>query len=391
MKLHILSLISALILPVTAQETKTITLSISHPGFESKQAEEHQLDVKLGKDGNPLGYVMNVNSVFCSDDKCDIITLTMEWSKHGHFTGYTLPKGGTLTKYDHEHFEKADYAKFNELMKNKGSVLGQLETQHIIVKNKDSEKNTKKGKKEKPKDVAGKSDALQKVDGISGATATYIKEEVVEGAAYTCYTMWHWANGDTSKQIRAHAQDTGSPEWLTCLLASKDTGEVDFALQGIARRKLREVNIQKKAIASAAHCSMDGYSILINYLKQAHEENEPLFANLLQLMTTATSDRRVYLLEQSLQSAKVPPIGFLEQASKKMMDFERFYELQLFLRLIEKHNAKSDQLFTSIAKMLDHKNFFFSRRAYHFLKGRQLPAQVNASLIAYGKKYQDRL
>ena len=384
-------LLTALVLPAFSQETKTITLAVSHPGFEPKQAEDHELQVKLDKDGNPLGYFMQVKSVFCSDEKCDVITLDMEWSKHGKLVGYTLPKGSTLTKYDHEPFTKADYAKFDELIKNKGSVLGQLEKHHIIVKNKDPEKNTKKGKKAKPKDVAGKSDAVEKVDAISGATAAYIKEEVVEGAAYTCFTMWHWANGDTNTQIRINAQDTGSPEWLSKLLASKDSGEVDFALEGISRRKLNAADMQKTALAASAAASMDGYKILVDYLKDSRKENAQLFAAFQELMKTAEGKRRVYLLEQSLQQKDAPPIGFFETTAEKIMDFERFYELQLFLSLLEKHDAKSDKLFAKVAKMLEHKNFFFSRRAHAFLKDRELPAAVKTSLEAYEKKHAWRL
>ncbi len=391
MSFRIASIITALVLPVLAQEMKTITLKVSHPGFESKQAEEHELKVKLDTDGNPLGYFMQVKSVFCSDEKCDVITLDMEWSKHGKFVGYTLPKDSTLTKYDHEAFSKADYAKFDELIKNKGSVLGQLEKHHIIVKNKDHEKNTKKGKKEKPKDVAGKSDAMEKVDAISGATAAYIKEEVVEGAAYTCFTMWHWANGDTNTQIRIHAQDTGSPAWLSNLLTSKDSGEVDFALEGISRRKLSEANMQKTALASSGNASIDGYKTLVDYLKTANKDNEALFATFQELMKTAEGKRRVYLLEQSLQQKDVPPIAFFETTAGQIMDFERFYELQLFLSLLEKHDAKSDKLFANVAKMLEHKNFFFSRRAHTFLKDKELPPQLKAKLTAYEKRHEKRL
>ena len=391
MRLSLFLFIAALTSSVLAQETKTITLKVSHPGFESKQAEEHKLQVKLDKDGNPLGYFMDVKSVFCSDEKCDVITLAMEWNKHGKFVGYKLPDGSTLTKYDHEPFDKADYAKFDELIKNNGSVLGQLEKHHIIVKNKDPEKNTKKGKKEKPKDVAGKSDALEKVDAISGATAAYIKEEVVEGAAYTCFTMWHWANGDTNTQIRIHAQDTGSPSWLAGLLKSKDADEVDFALQGIARRKLNEAEMQKTALAASAAASMDGYKILIDYLKAANKDNAALFGSYQELMKTAEGKRRVYLLEQSLKSTEAPPITFFEAAAGQIMDFERFYELQLFLSLLEKHDAKSDKLYAGVIKMLEHKNFFFSRRAHAFLKDKELPAAVKTSIEAYEKKHAGRL
>ncbi len=62
-----LLLMAAMVIPAFAQENKTITLSLSHPGFESKQAEEQKLMVRLDASGNPLGYSMDAKSVFCSD------------------------------------------------------------------------------------------------------------------------------------------------------------------------------------------------------------------------------------------------------------------------------------------------------------------------------------
>lgn len=391
MSFRLLPIVVALAFPVSAQEIRTITLKVRHPGFESMQAEDHKLEVKLDHEGNPLGYFMAVKSVFCSDKKCDVITLDMEWNKHGKFVGYTLPVGSTLTKYDHEPFDQGDYAKFNELIQNNNSLLGQLEKGDIIVENKDPEKDTKSGKKEKPKDVAGKSDALEKVDTISGATAAHIKEEVVEGAAYTCFTMWHWANGDTNQQIRNHAQDIGSSKWLAELLKSKEVDEVDFALQGISRRKLHDTEMQKTALVASSSASMDGYKILVDYLKNANKNNATLYQSFGELMKTAEGKRRAYLLEQSLQQNGAPPIAFLEETAGKITDFERFYDLQLFLTLLDKHDAKSDKLFINVGKMLEHKNFFFSRRAHAFLKDKELPAAVKASLEAYERKYTGRL
>ena len=44
--------------------------------------------------------------------------------------------------------------------------------------------------------------SLEEIDGISGATPKSISNAIVEGAVYTCYTIWHLANG----YIRDHIQ-----------------------------------------------------------------------------------------------------------------------------------------------------------------------------------------
>ena len=63
----------------------------------------------------------------------------------------------------------------------------------------------------------------------------------------------------------------------------------------------------------------------------------------------------------------------------------------IFLSLLEKHEAKSDKLYAGVAKMLEHKNFFFSRRAHAFLKDKELPPQLKAKLTAYEKRHEKRL
>jgi hypothetical protein len=378
-------------LAAVAQERQPLTLSITHPGFESKKAEEHALEMQPDAKGNPAAYFMEVRSVFCSDEKCDVIKLTMQWDALGRFVGYQLPKAATLTKYDHEPFEKDDYAKFDELMKHRSSLLAGLEPRDIIVKKKNPDQNTKPGTKPKPKDVAGKGDALQKVDALSGATPSYLQDELVEGAAYTCYTMWHWANGNTAAQIRAHSQKHGSPEWLHDLLGSKDVNEVDFALEAIAGRDLRDKAMQSKVISAAKDSSTEGYRIVLDYLADSNPEVEQRYAAYLELMRNATGPHRAQLLEQLLRQADPPPIAGLEPMAAQLMDFERFYELQLFLNLANKHPAPSDQLLTEIGKVLDHENFFFSRRAHAFLKGRNLPATLQTRLAHYETEHAGRL
>ncbi len=386
-----LLLMAAMVIPAFAQENKTITLSLSHPGFESKQAEEQKLMVRLDASGNPLGYSMDAKSVFCSDKKCDVITLGLEWSKLGTFIGYKLPQGTNLTKYEHKPFTKADYAKFDDLMKNRSSILAEIEIKQMIVKKKDAIKKTKQDNSENPGDVAGKSDTFQKVDAVSGATADYVKEVVVEGAAYTCYTMWHWAHGDTSQQIRIHAQNTGSSEWLGTLLKSQLIDEVDFALEAISRRQLHHTDLQKSAIANASNISMVGYQTLVAYLMAANPDPKTLYPALGKLLSQPGKKHRVYLLEQLLKQTNAPPDEFLETVASQVMDCERFYELHLLLSMLEKNNANSQRILTRVSHMLGHDNFFFSRRAHAFLKNRDLPKEAKTAFDAYEKRYAGRL
>ena len=393
MKQVIISLLvmGLIVVSGSSRETKRITLSITHPGFESKKAEEHDLEVKLDAGGNPLGYAMEVTSVFCSDEKCDVITLTMLWDSIGRFADYQLPQGSRLTKYEHEPFQKADYTKFDQLMRKRRSVLGDLDIKEIVVKQKEPAKNTGKGSREKPKDVAGKSDAVQKVDAISGATPSHIQQEVVEGAAYTCFTMWHWANGNTALKIRQHAQQLGKRDWLMGMLESDDTAKIDFALEAIVSRKFNDSAAQAKLIAAAKVASMDGFKMIASQLEATHPQRDAFYAALQELMAAGNTERRIHLLEQIDKLKQAPPMALLEQNAAKLAAVENFYELQLLLKIADKHQAQSDVLLSGIAKVLDHENFFFSRRAYGFLKDKKLPAEIHRAVENFEKKHAGSL
>ena len=68
------------------------------------------------------------------------------------------------------------------------------------------------------------------VDGTTGATALEIKEEVVEGALYSSYTLWHLAyNGTIKNMITAHSQHELDEQLLTHLLDSERSGYKLFA------------------------------------------------------------------------------------------------------------------------------------------------------------------
>ena len=334
---------------------------------------------------------MEVTSVFCSDEKCDVITLTMLWDSIGRFADYQLPQGGRLTKYEHEPFQKADYTKFDQLMRKRRSVLGELDIKEIVVKQKEPLKNTGKASTEKPKDVAGKSDAVQKVDAISGATPSHIQQEVVEGAAYTCFTMWHWANGNTALKIREHAQQLGNRDWLMGMLESDDTTKIDFALEAIVSRKLNDAAAQAKLIAAAKVASMEGFRLIVSQLEATHPKRDAFYAALQELMTAGDAERRIHLLEHIEKLNQAPPMALLEQNAAKLAAVENFYELQLFLKIADKHQALSHELLSGIAKVLGHENFFFSRRAYGFLKDKRLPAETRGAVETFEKKHEGTL
>ncbi len=182
-------------------------------------------------------------------------------------------------------------------MADQASMLGVVKKESMVTREKATKKKSKKpAANPAPKPTAGKADVLEKVDAISGATATYLKEEVVTGAAYTCYTMWHWANGDAPKKIRQYSQRHCTEKWLTDLLRTGSSEEFGFALEGIVDRSLFGSGIQALALARAQDCSDESFVLQMHALEKQHGDSPGLYTAYKLLLGSTSGKRRVQLL-----------------------------------------------------------------------------------------------
>lgn len=139
---------------------------------EEELMEPFQFDL-MSKEGQPTFYSSSIRTTVCDDEVCEIMHIQLFWDLAGNYVGYDTLPGHPLTKFDHEPFISEDYVKLHELLSNDGSILKFKTKEELIDK-----------EKVKASDV---------VDGTTGATALEIREEVVEGALYTSYTIWHIA------------------------------------------------------------------------------------------------------------------------------------------------------------------------------------------------------
>lgn len=161
---------------------------------------------------NPLFYESTIRTAVCDDEICEIMYVKLYWDLVGEYVGYDTLPGHQLTKFDHEPFTTQDYHKLHELLKNDGSILKFKVKDELIDK-----------EKLKASDV---------VDGTTGATALEIKEEVVEGALYSSYTLWHLAySGTIQNMLTNHTVQFVDNELKYYLLNSNRAGYRLFAFQ----------------------------------------------------------------------------------------------------------------------------------------------------------------
>lgn len=128
-------------------------------------------------------YSANIMAPVCEEGICYNVNVVFHWNLIGEFTNFQTQPSDPLTKLDHEPFTLADYAKLQRILTSHDLVFTGMEADQLVSKTSD-----------------------HNVDAYSGATVAAIKDEVIEGALFTCHTLWHIANGAVVDSIRNYTK-----------------------------------------------------------------------------------------------------------------------------------------------------------------------------------------
>lgn len=137
-------------------------------------------------------YVHHATSAVCGDaDKqssCKIHRFRAYYDELGAFLGYRVSRSYPFTRAEHEPFRPADYALLDRVLRNPVHVLGTVKSH-----------------------ASG-------LDGVTGATATYLAEQAVPGAFYTSYTVWDLVQRVLPERVQRWTLDRSTPaavrDWL---------------------------------------------------------------------------------------------------------------------------------------------------------------------------------
>lgn len=191
----------------------------SFPGKDS--LVEHTMELLSDGQGQPLFFYADILTPVCIDNICKPMAIAIYWNLTGDYVGYGLHPEEPLTKYDHELFEQADYEKLHALLRNPHSILERRKLEDLFDPEAVSAKQvTYKG---------------EEVDAVSGATRKEITESVVEGALYSCYTIWHLVHGEVRKKMAAQLEAMYSPALGSRFLGSPYTEYQMYALRHFER------------------------------------------------------------------------------------------------------------------------------------------------------------
>ncbi len=366
-KLLVILFASWIMLPVQAMGSggtvREQVIHVSHPSHPGEQLTK-TLIAHLDATGDIQAYSMEVDSVICLDVQCEIIPVKLYWDEIGQYVQFELPGGGHLTKTDHVLFTQADYEKLHEILGDRRSILRELSSDRIVDPTK----------------------AIETTDGVSAPTPVSMQHEVVVGAAYTCYTLWHWANGEVVDQIRYLTAQNASTEQLLKLYQQAENEKTQFALEQLEEREAYSDDILN-VIIDGIPLQGDAIKRCLQYLTHASaaRRSDVLFKTIESNFAQYDKSQRIHILEFLAKSPLIPPRGFYDSLATLLPDLESYYEVHLMLTLQQEHNSNSRHLIQNTTALLASENFLIARRAYWFLSEKPLSPQQSAAVEAFRK------
>ncbi|WP_198174873.1 hypothetical protein [Spirosoma arboris] len=162
----------------------------------------YTLKLAFDDQDRPAYFFRNVFTPVCLTGECKPVYINFYWDLLGNYTRYDLPPGEVLTKMDHREFRQEDYDKLRDILDNTNSLLKDVAMEDLVGK--------------------GTENLADSVDAKAGATLKTVKNEVIDGAVYTCYTLWHIAHGKVADEMQKITESYRTDDLLHRFLTSSN-------------------------------------------------------------------------------------------------------------------------------------------------------------------------
>lgn len=185
--------------------------------YEVKENDSvtYTLNLVLDEAGRPQYFYRNIYTPVCNTGECKPVYINFYWDLMGNYQKFDMPENEVLTKTDHREFQEKDYAKLQEILSRETSILAELKMEDLVVK--------------------GTENISDSANIKTGATLKTIKNEVIEGAVFTCYTLWHIAHGQASEEIKKITETYVSPKLLHHFLNSDNHHYQYWAMEKVIK------------------------------------------------------------------------------------------------------------------------------------------------------------
>lgn len=359
-------------LSINAQVNKSHVVSIDHPALKGGETYNYELLEHSSGNNELPGYQLHVDSVICIEDICKIIPVSLFWDFLGNFKSYRLQKNHYLEKKEGVKFTEQDYKKLEEILKDKKSPFRNLKYHQITHKK-----------------VYGEGE----IDAFTGATAVPIaREKSIEGAAWTCFTLWHWVNGEVLDHISTISGAKATLNQLEKFLSSDEKQERLFAIKELGNRKMYTDKILRDCRAILKNNSSDTeLELVLDYVEKLPEK---VFLDTMKIVLfecNSTRTRQVILrslLNSRYRGESAYYNEIFEGVYRQNPDYK---EIDILFLIFEKISVSSTELNNRVTLLLDHKNFLIARRSYWWLEKQSLEVPIQEKVTLFYEKYKNKL
>ncbi|MFY0650764.1 MAG: hypothetical protein JXQ96_01960 [Cyclobacteriaceae bacterium] len=209
-------------------EWQKATITADSIVFQSMDSlMQHQVNILMNADKEALLYFSDLETTVCADGECRLARIKLYWNLLGNYVGFGIHHEDPLTKYDHDPFDSEDYSRLHGLLMDNNSILRRKKMDDLVIR-------VPTDSSQSVKNVS--------VDGMTSATKKEIKEAVVEGGLYSCYTLWHLIHGEIKQKMKDRLKENYNDSIQLSFLFSeyqdyqtyalKKMDAEDFALHG---------------------------------------------------------------------------------------------------------------------------------------------------------------
>ncbi|MEP2237818.1 MAG: hypothetical protein ABJI22_05620 [Maribacter sp.] len=341
-------------------------INVVHPGIENTESLEKILIKSSCSTSEPLLYYMDVESVVCGDSQCKIDIVRMYWDAFGVFKRIELPPGVDLEKAEGTSFSTEDYAKLNGILINKKSSL------------KDVQKY----------EVTG-SETSEGVDALAGETIALNLNSYVKGAVWTCYTLWHWANGEVVTIIQNKTGNLMTVKELVAVLQEPSSMHKIFALEQLIRLKYVDREVQNAVLSLNTEENLKLQKLVVAYVSQISKKDYMVAVGY--LLEKRNDQFALLVLKSILNSAHEMPKEFLRSVSEYVINSNSYQQLEVLLAILETRSITFPQINKALTSLLKHSNFLISRRVYWYLSEQELSEESELKLQSFKKENSKKL
>ena len=309
----------------------------------------HQMRLLSNSEGAPRLFFSEIETPVCADGVCQLAHINVYWNLLGNYVGYSISPKFPLTKFEHKQFEKEDYAKLHQLLLDDNSILKRRKMSDLID--------------EIP--VSSSNHHINDFDAISGATKTEIKESVVKGGLYSCYTIWHIVHGEVKEKMKKYLQSIYSDTLTHYFLNTPYKDYQMYALKQLQKTEYKEHSNQIISIYKTTDALTKAY-ILKKIPEDVLSEEEITiqFYNEFRLIDINSRTLLIHRLKSANKNATDILSKYVDSMSKN--------QLKLYLKYLNNNPVcKSDICKSNLKKGSKNKRYIYSYLLKEFLLNRK--------------------